>query len=261
MNPQKLFDLSLEVVLKTAVHTFKFDGHIWKEYWTLFKELPISLKSLLFELLCRREVISDENINYLINPSISSISLYNCFKSDFSVNVIANTCKNITKLNLGAKLPNLNFITSQPLVHLFENSPNIVYLNLENCIQVEDIVIESVACNCVNIQIIQLSGCLSLSDRSVKNLADCCRHLKCLNLSRTQVSDDGLCYLAKGVCASVLTELLINDCSLVSILSIRLLADNCKNLKIFSFHGTRASLSNIFDVILRQQNFLGFQIN
>ncbi|RWS29219.1 protein AMN1-like protein [Leptotrombidium deliense] len=252
MNPPKLLDFSLNCVLKTASNYYRRCGHSWILYWKLLSEVPLSLKSLLFQSLSRREMLCDENIGFLINDQLETICLYNCLKSDSTVNLIADTCANVVHLNLGAKIPNLNYVYSNSLSDLFAKCVKLRSLNLDNCIYVNDYAIESLATNCEQIEIIKLSGCLSLSDKSLKCLADNCKSLKCLDVSRTPVSDDGLCYLANGVFVAVLNELLVNDCSLVSALSIRQISEKCKNLRIFSFRGTRASLHNMFDVVLRR---------
>ena len=111
--------------------------------------------------------------------------------------------------------------------------------------------IEAIVQSCQHIRVLQLFGCHSVNDYGLKMIADMCSHLRSLDLSRTSITDDGLCYFASGVSANTITELLVNECSFVTTTSVGQLFKCCKNMRIFCFNGTRAiGVTNVFEQVL-----------
>ncbi len=251
MNASSLIELSFYAVLNTIVKCDETKRFEWRKYWLMISELPATLKARLIQSLGRRQLLSDENIGYLINNELIELNLYNCLKSDFTINLITKHCFRLKTIDLGARIPNYNMISPTALTPMFHVCNHLEELKLNNCIEVNDTVVESIAQNCQQIKVIQLSGCLSITDKAMKLIADNCQHLKSLDVSRTMVGDDGLCYFASGVCSKHIYELLVNNCSFVTNTSIQQLVKCCTSMKIFSFNGTRATMESFYEVITR----------
>lgn len=255
--PSTLFEFSFQTVL-TICHKCEArrDRKLfeWKKFWLSISELPVTVKSRLVQALGRRQLLSDENIGYVINSEITELNLYNCLKSDFTVQLIGQKCRRLQCLDLGARMANLNMISAAALIPLFPNCPLLDQIKLSECIEVNDLVVESIVENCSEVKVLQLCGCLSITDRALKLIADNCPALTSLDVSRTPVTDDGLCYFASGVSSKTITELLVNKCSLVSLTSVQQLLKCCTNLNIFCFDGTRATMDSFYEVIGRPLN-------
>lgn len=252
--PSSLLDFSFQVVLNICGKCeARRDRKLfeWKKFWLMISELPLTLNARLVQALGRRQLLSDENIGYMINNEITELNLYNCLKSDFTVNLIANKCRRLELLDLGARIPNFNMISASALIPMFANTALLQQIKLSDCIEVNDSVVESIVQNCCRLKVLQLCGCLSITDRALKLIADSCPALNSLDVSRTPVTDDGLCYFASGVSAKTITELLVNECSLVSITSIQQVLKCCPNMNVFCFNGTRATMDSFYETIAR----------
>lgn len=250
-HPSSLLDSSFYVVLNTCAKCDARKLFEWKKFWLLISELPVTLKVRLVGSLGRRQLLSDENIGYLINNELSELNLYNCLKSDFTINLIRNKCCRLKYLDLGARIPNFNMISGSALTPMFSVCHSLVQLKLNNCINVNDNVVESIVHNCPALRVLQLSGCLAITDNAIKLIADNCPQMTSLDMSRTPVTDDGLCYFASGLCAKHISELMVNECSFVTTTSVQQLLKCCTNMKIFCFNGTRATMETFYQVITR----------
>ncbi|XP_054156329.1 protein AMN1 homolog [Oppia nitens] len=258
-QPSSLLEMTFSVVINICA---KCDAkrrlYEWQKFWQMISELPATLKARLIQSLGRLHLLSDENMGYLINNELHELSLNDCLKSDFTVNLIRRHCRNrLRYLDLGARIPNYNMISAQALEPLFTVCYNLEELRLNNCIEVNDIVVDSIVHNCPQLHVLQLSGCLCITDRAVKSIADSCRSLVSLDLSRTPISDDGLCYFASGgVCAKQIRELLVKECSYVTTTSVHQLLRSCPSMTIFRFDGTRATMESFYQIITRPNHIM-----
>jgi hypothetical protein len=253
-KPLSLLDISFRAVFNVCS---KCDAKRrlfeWQKYWQMISELPATLKARLVGDLSKRQLLSDENIPYLITNELIVLNLNDCLKSDFTVNLIRRHCHRLKYLDLGARISNYNMVSAPALTPLFTVCSGLEELRLSNCIEVNDSVVDSITQNCPHLQVLQLCGC-SITDRAVKLIADNCPHLRSLDMSRTPISDDGLCYFASGVCSKNIRELLVNECSYVTVTSVQQLVNCCPKLDIFCFNGTRATMESFYEVITRPLN-------
>lgn len=249
-RPAALRDLAADEVVDRAA--FYYETHWschWKMYWRQLASLPCTLKTQLLNELSRREKLADDNIEYLIHSSLVSLSLRNCIKSDKTINLLASHCPALRRLDIGARYPGYNGMSSKSLISFFECCTHLGELCAENCIDLNDDAVEAlISRNGPHLTTLKLRGCLSVSDRSLKLCADWCKHLRCLDVSVTSVSDDGVCYLAKGFCAQTLVEFAVQNCSHVTNLSIAFVQNSMRNLERFAFEGTRAH-HNLFEQV------------
>ncbi|CAG2104352.1 unnamed protein product, partial [Medioppia subpectinata] len=255
-QPSSLLDISFNEVLDSCtkcVHKRKLDNFALRKYWQSISELPVTLKCRLIQSLSQRRLLSDENISYLINNELIRLDLNDCLKSDFTVNLIRRHCSRLRYLDLGARIANFNMISAPALTPLFPACNQLQQIRLSNCIEVNDQVVDSMVHNCHRLEVLQLCGC-SITDRAAKLIGDNCPNLQSVDMSRTVVSDDGLCYFASSVCAKSVAELMVNNCSHVTATSVRLISECCPKLSIFCFQGTRATMESFYQVIARPLN-------
>lgn len=263
MNPEGLRTISFNLIVKmTKKCNENRSRYEQRKYWEMVAELPGVLKGQLLESLGKLESVNDDNISYLISNDVKHLCLYNCFKSDFTVQLIGDQCHRIVSLDLGGRLPN-HLINAESLLELFSACNHLTDVRLNNCVNVNDQVVECLALNCENLRILKLSGCLSISDNSLKAIADYCTQLRSIDVSRTAITDDGLCYFVSSTakCIDKLTELLVNECSYVSNISIQQVILRGKKLETFSFLGTRADVGTLYDMILTRSSHRQIQFN
>lgn len=248
-----LADLAAEAVVDTARYYYKTRwSWYWRQYWAQLNALPATVKTRLLHIMSLKNIISDDNIDYLIHAQLEKLSLYNCLKSDHSINLLITTCPMLQSLDLGSRLPALNQISTNGFCDLFRVCNQLRDFRAENCIELNDQCAEILILRCCpRLITLELRGCLSVSDRTLKLVADWCGNIRRLNFSLTSISDDGLCHLAKGIRSTELEHLCVNDCSLVSTLSINLVRSSCPGLKVFRFEGTRVAHENLFELVAR----------
>ena len=197
--------------------------------------LPVKLKLELFNLMCKRGLLSDTNISLLLHQDILELDLTESSVTDASLLEVGR-CKYLQKLDLNSMKKNRTDITSEVLEQLLQSLPYLRILYLRRCSLIDDRPI-CVAAQCRFLIELNLSGCVLISDISVVALSKFSSLLRCLNLSRTQVTDFGLISLANGVCSKHLSEVQVPYCEHVTDEGINVLSENCPKLTILIFHG------------------------
>ncbi|ORX84189.1 hypothetical protein BCR32DRAFT_291518 [Anaeromyces robustus] len=81
------------------------------------------------------------------------------------------------------------------------------YLNLDYCLEVDDVVIKYIANQCPNLVTLSLNGCKRITDCAMDNISKQLIHLTKLDLSRTRLTTVGLWQLSKLYCLSHLNVL------------------------------------------------------
>ncbi|XP_002964312.2 F-box/LRR-repeat protein 3 isoform X1 [Selaginella moellendorffii] len=100
-------------------------------------------------------------------------------------------------------------------------------LKLTGCIRVTDMGLESLAAGCHRLKTLVLKGCVAITDAGIKLVAARSEELMILDLSFTEVTDEGVKYVSE---LKALRTLNLMGCNNVGDRALSYLQENCKSL-------------------------------
>ncbi|XP_075234671.1 protein AMN1 homolog [Lycorma delicatula] len=197
--------------------------------------LPSQLKNKILRVTCKRGNLTLDMLDALLTPDISELDLSEYVVTDEHLKVISNRCKQLSVLNMNRGRYQKHLFSSEEIIKLLPNLPLLTTFYAEGTSSITDDVVESLVANCPRLGALDLGGC-PLTDKAAASLANL-KYLQSLNISSTQITDEGIFYLTNGICKFNLYEIKLNNCHKLTNRAINCVVDNCPKIKILVFHG------------------------
>ncbi|XP_068458563.1 F-box and leucine-rich repeat protein 13 [Clinocottus analis] len=193
-----------------------------------------------------KDWITDGTVKQILQnyrPFVIHLNLRSCVSLKWPSLKCISECKNIQDLNL-SECFNVTDVMVQRIV---EGCPCLLYLNL-SCTLITNKTLRDLSRNCLNLQYLSLAYCYGFTDKGFMYLTTGkgCHNLVHLNLSGcTQMTVNGFSYISAG-CPS-LKEIVINDMPTLSDSCVLALVARCHCLSAVSL----LDAPNISDVALK----------
>lgn len=201
MEHSDLIDNIQLVNLDNDVATIKLD--IIESNSCPFDILPAELKLKIFSYFTQRELCRyiapvcshwfhlSKDISFW--QHLDTTNNYADVASDLMVRVIVSWCKNITNLELNKR----DTISTTEFCEIFQNCPNIQYLSIAFCSQIDDEILTLIGTYCKKLKGITLEGCPNVTDESFYKFIGL--PLNRVNVSHcNMLSDDGGMFLVRN---------------------------------------------------------------
>ncbi|XP_068083203.1 protein AMN1 homolog [Anabrus simplex] len=201
---------------------------------TTLKILPPHLKNILLSFATKRS-IENNVLQSLLHPGVRVLDLSENQVSDDTLGIVSE-CRYLQKLDINPGRNQSRQISSSALMALMPCLPYLSVLYMRRCPAVTDEVIRTVVSCCPLLKELDVGGCTTISDESLNVLKDL-KQLSSLNVSCSQVSDEGILSLVRGTCGNTLTELHLDNCLGVTDFAIQAIVLFCNNMKVLIFHG------------------------
>ena len=121
---------------------------------------------------------------------------------------------------------------------------NLREIYLRRCINVDDSTVEVISRNCPFLGSLNIGNCPLISNKALVSLGKNCRNLRSINVSGTNVSDEGIFGLITDQVSSTLVEVHIAHCALITDESIECILMHCKKIKYLLFHSCPKTTGN-----------------
>ncbi|XP_034936627.1 F-box/LRR-repeat protein 14 [Chelonus insularis] len=201
--------------------------------------------------------ISDQGIAHLagLNPetadgnlALEHLGLQDCQRlSDEALRHVSAGLATLKSINLSFCVS----ITDSGLKHLAKMS-SLRELNLRSCDNISDIGMAYLAEGGSRISSLDVSFCDKIGDQALVYISQGLFNLKSLSLSACQVSDEGICKIAKTL--HELETLNIGQCSRLTDKGLYTIAESMKNLKCIDLYGcTRITTSGLEKIMKLSQ--------
>lgn len=191
--------------------------------------------------------ISDQGIAYLTHlyMPLEHLGLQDCQKlSDEALRYVRN--------GLGKTLKSINLsfscITDSGLKHLAKMT-ELQELDLRSCDNISEIGMAYLAEGGSRISSLDVSFCEKIGDQALVHISQGLFNLKSLSLSACQVSDEGICKIAKSLLD--LETLNIGQCSKLTDKGLHTIADSMKHLKCIDLYGCTRITTNGLERIMK----------
>ena len=183
--------------------------------------------------------ISDQGIAHLAgfnrengdgNLALEHLGLQDCQKlSDEALRHVSEGLTTLKSINLS-----FSCITDSGLKHLAKMS-SLQELDLRSCDNISEIGMAYLAEGGSRISSLDVSFCDKIGDQALVHISQGLFNLKSLSLSACQVSDEGICKIAKTL--QDLETLNIGQCSKLTDKGLHTIADSMKHLKCIDLYG------------------------
>ena len=198
--------------------------------------IPTNVKERMLNLLCKRGLVTDSNIEDCLFSSLTTIDLSECIVSDKSLEIIAATSPCLSKIDLNATKGNRSEITSPGVIALSKGCSLLHTVYLRRCVNVTDEAITELSRNCRRLRQLNVGGCPQITDISLAAIGENSAALVSLNVSGSSITDQGIQHLCKGASRKTLNELHINNCSNLTDESVNLITITCPSMQILLLH-------------------------
>lgn len=198
-------------------------------------------------------IISDQGIAHLAgltsetlgNPALELLGLQDCQRlSDESLRHISTGFKNLQSINLSFCI----CITDSGLKYLAK-MPSLRELNLRSCDNISDIGMAYLAEGGSKILSLDVAFCEKVGDQALVHISQGLFLLRSLSLSACQVSDEGICRIAKNL--PDLETLNIGQCTRLTDNCLHTIADSMKHLKCIDLYGCTRITTNGLERIMK----------
>uniref|UniRef100_A0A6B2F015 Protein AMN1 homolog n=1 Tax=Bothriechis nigroviridis TaxID=88079 RepID=A0A6B2F015_BOTNI len=206
------------------------------KYAADIKSLPPNIKDKLIKSLSIQGWITDTNISMVLHPAIEALDLRDCDISDHALQQLCN-CRHLKKINVNVWKNNRLTITSEGVAALALSCPYLQEASFKRCSNLTDSGIHALALNCPLLQIVNIGGCSNITDTSLQALGQNCRSLHSVDFSSTQVTDDGVMALVRGMCSNNLKEIHMERCVNLTDTAVEAVLTYCPMIYILLFHG------------------------
>jgi F-box/leucine-rich repeat protein 2/20 len=159
-----------------------------------------------------------------VSPALTSLTLSDVCLSDTTLALCAQHCPLLEELGVVSEG---NGVTSAGIMQLLKPGNKLRRIRLSGCSDLGDEVILAFAEHCPRLRVLVCPD-LGLTDDAVLQLAQGCPELLLVDLKGTSVGDAGVTALATH--CSGLQYLNLTACSNVTMLGVRALAEQCRNL-------------------------------
>lgn len=205
------------------------------------KELILRIFSFLdIVSLCRCAQVSKRwNKLALDGDNWQSVSLF-----DFRVAVQGQVVENLSA-RCGDYLKRLTLkgcksVSDASMQVFSRNCRNLEEINLDDCKQLTDQTCESLASNCHKLAHLNIASC-DVTDKSLEAISQGCKNLRHINISScNKITPTGLGYLARNCTSLVSFIALACGDSTINDISLQVLSQGCRKLKMINLNGCRA---------------------
>ncbi|KAK3776395.1 hypothetical protein RRG08_023748 [Elysia crispata] len=197
-------------------------------------EMPDSIKQAVLHLMSKRGIITDDNLLKIIFPRLRSLDLSISQVTDKSLLQLP-TMRYLQKVDLNSFKEANAGVTSAGIISLSRACPHLQIVYMRRNVNVTDEAVMELCKNCPWLREFNVGGCHLLTDASLAALGQYSVHLKSLNISVTQVTDEGIRQLSNGHCAQVLTEVDMSSCTQLTDEAVESLIMMCPLLRILLF--------------------------
>ncbi|ESO84107.1 hypothetical protein LOTGIDRAFT_184154 [Lottia gigantea] len=202
------------------------------------KNMSSHIKDECLKLMSRRGLLTDNNIELIIHNRIRKIEMNLCENISDEGLFKLGKCPNLVKIDINAPNPEIRCgITSQGIMNLARSCPYLQIVFLRKCSNVTDDGVIALAENCPRLRHLNLRGCTQLTDKSVIAIGEHLSFISSLNISMTQVTDDGIFKLVSGNCNQTIKELDISNCIALTDEAVEAVTQSCSLVSILIFHG------------------------
>jgi len=172
--------------------------------------------------------VDDTSLRLVVEscPQLQFLYLRRCASlSDAGLRAIASYCLLLRELSV-SDCPN---ITDNGLAELGRLGPSLRYLSVAKCDLLTDSGVRTLARHCYRLRYLNLRGCEQVSDSAVDWLSKSCSRLRSLDLGKCDVSDLGLKLLSEN-CPN-LKKLSVKSCALVTDTGVEAVSRYCRGLQ------------------------------
>lgn len=216
------------------------------------KYFPAHVKSLIArKFLSSHAFIQHKSVNLkkiisvMLHDKMDEVN-FTFYAVDDEVIKSLEVCKNLEVLRIDGR-PNDHLIrgcgdsvmanlSSQAIIEALANFPRMLDLRIINCDAVTDEVVIAIAASCPKLQKLNLSNCKYITDEGLKALLHL-RELIALDISGSQVTDEGMNALINSDFIDILEDIRIDHCREIKDFDLSLFATKCKALMVFSCRG------------------------
>ncbi|KAM9816331.1 F-box and leucine-rich repeat protein 13 [Syngnathus typhle] len=180
----------------------------------------------------KRWITDDTMKHVLLNfrPFVIHLNLRGCSSLQWYSLEHIGECRNLQELNVSECFN----ITDTMIESIVEGCNSLLYLNLSNTL-LTDVTLRELASNCINLQYLSLAYCHKMTDEGFQylSLGRGCHNLLHLDVSGcSQVTATGFSYISEA--CPYLKEILLNDVYALSDECISALVSNCHNVSSIS---------------------------
>ncbi|RUS77971.1 hypothetical protein EGW08_014280 [Elysia chlorotica] len=197
-------------------------------------EMPDSIKQAVLHLMGKRGIITDDNLLKIIFPRLRSLDLSISQVTDKSLSQLGCYAMNVFQLDNSFKEANTR-VSSAGIISLSRACPHLQIVYMRRNVNLTDEAVLELCKNCPWLREFNVgptvNECLSRDRRDPEYSA----HLKSLNISLTQITDEGIRQLSNGLCAQVLTEIDMSSSTQLTDEAVESLIMMCPRLKILLF--------------------------
>ncbi|GFN84645.1 protein amn1 homolog [Plakobranchus ocellatus] len=197
-------------------------------------EMPDSIKQAILHLMSKRGFLTDDNLLKVLFPRLRCLDLSISQVTDKGLQCLP-LMRYLQKVDLNSFKEANDRVSSAGIISLCKACPNLQILYLRRNINVTDEAVLELCKNCPYLREFNVGGCFLLTDASLAALGQYSIHLKSLNISSTQITDDGIRQLCNGRCSQLLTEVDMSSCTHLTDEAVENLIMMCPVLRILLF--------------------------
>eukprot|EP01097_Dermamoeba_algensis_P009678 TRINITY_DN6906_c0_g1_i2.p1 TRINITY_DN6906_c0_g1~~TRINITY_DN6906_c0_g1_i2.p1 ORF type:complete len:398 (+),score=27.81 TRINITY_DN6906_c0_g1_i2:176-1369(+) len=187
----------------------------------------ISLLPRLSQLDLSSTSLDDEGMQIIATNmlNLSNLILSGCKLSDLGISFICQS-------KVGPNIRSLDIsyckqLTDCSLFHIASKLKYLQFLNLRSCLQITDKGIDNISLMNIYLLHLDLSNCFQVTDTGIKFLCHRCQYLKNLNVSGSNVSDEGMLYLSES--KNKIQKIQIYSCGKVTKKGLEYLSKGCSS--------------------------------
>jgi len=172
--------------------------------------------------------VDDTSLRLVVEscPQLQFLYLRRCHQvTDASLRSIASYCLLLRELSVS----DCPLLSDQGLTELGRLGPSLRYLSVAKCNLLTDAGVRTLARHCYRLRYLNLRGCEQVSDSAVDWLSKSCTRLRSLDIGKCDVSDLGLKLLSEN-CPN-LKKLSVKSCALVTDRGVECVSYYCRGLQ------------------------------
>ena len=172
--------------------------------------------------------VDDTSLRLVVEscPQLQYLYLRRCSRiTDASLRSISSYCLMLRELSVS----DCPHVSDSGLSELGRLGPSLRYLSVAKCERLTDDGVRSLARHCYRLRYLNMRGCEQVSDSAVEWLARSCSRLRSLDIGKCDVSDLGLKLLSEN-CPN-LKKLSVKSCALVTDRGVENVSKYCRGLQ------------------------------
>ena len=172
--------------------------------------------------------VDDTSLRLVVEscPQLQYLYLRRCSQiTDAALRSISSYCLMLRELSVS----DCPLVTDTGLSELGRLGPSLRYLSVAKCDQLTDAGVRTLARHCYRLRYLNMRGCEQVSDSAVDWLSRSCSRLRSLDIGKCDVSDLGLKLLSEN-CPN-LKKLSVKSCTLVTDRGVEAVSKYCRGLQ------------------------------